>query len=86
MPTPLTIEDLYLSRRLWHLGMNKRTKRVDRVRACEERGILVNDSTTCIDMRRIHKEDIQDETDIINASRRMALRRGLDISNVPSLV
>ena len=82
----LTVGDLYLSRRLWHLGLNKKTKRIDIVRACEERGILVDDTAGCIEMRRLHEEDTLDETMLLNVSRRMALRRGIDISNEPGFV
>lgn len=82
----LTVDDLYLSRRLWHVSPNMGSTRPIRVQACEERGIVVCDKTSRNVLLKMWKEDGQDETLLIDACRRIADRRGIDISNVPYVV
>ena len=82
----LTADDLYLSRRLWYVSLHKKSVRAQCIRACDERGIVVRDGMTRVDMCRLWAEDVADETVVINACRRMATKRGIDLSDVPMCV
>jgi len=78
----MSISDLYLSRYFWIISWNKRS-RISVLRdACRERGIQFGKNATMSVLRALHTADVDDETAMINASIRMAKRRGFDTSDV----
>jgi hypothetical protein len=77
----LTADDLYLQRYVWFQHINMASRVVERRRACHERG-LVTEGMTRDELLAMWRVDQTDETLVINACRRMAERRGIDISEI----